>query len=271
MGSFLILLGTVGILASFVMLIVRLVSKKGLVFKQILGLAVISLILGIAGAAISPTAQEGYKQAQTQQPVDQVSQTEQKPPAEQNNNNTPASQTPTNSSKENNNSSAAPVKQEDNKKEEKIASLGFDVDEFKKRFNKAAQEFKSDMRIDNIKVESGAVQDTFQYMLTSHLGIVGAVNKEDGNINSITIIGQGDGTVQSGLNIMVSMGILIATVNPELSPDERGNILKELGIIGDNVDILNLNKDTIRNGKKYFITSSKELGIMFGVENANVN
>ncbi|WP_422444287.1 hypothetical protein [Thermoanaerobacterium sp. DL9XJH110] len=109
MGSFLILLGTLGIIASFVMLIVRLVAKKGLTFKQIAVLAIIAIILDIAGGALSPPVQEGYKQGQTQKPVTQVSQ--QKPPVETNNNNSPTSN---NSSKENNNSSTAPVKAETN-------------------------------------------------------------------------------------------------------------------------------------------------------------
>ncbi|AYO30644.1 hypothetical protein D2962_08405 [Biomaibacter acetigenes] len=114
MGSFLILLGTLGILASFVMLIVRLVAKKGLTFKQIAVLAIIAIILDIAGGALSPPIQEGYKQGQTQKPVTKVSKTEQKPPVEKNNNNSPSQQTSNNSSKENNISSTAPVKAETN-------------------------------------------------------------------------------------------------------------------------------------------------------------
>lgn len=154
---------------------------------------------------------------------------------------------------------------------EKIFSIGLKPDEFKDRFNQAATEFDSDLRITDLNVDEGSVQDTFQYMLTSHLGLIGSINKQDGSIRSVTILGQGDGTAQSGLNIITSMGILIAAVNPEISPNKRGDILRELKIVGDNVDILNLDSETVCNGKKYFVNSSKEIGIMFGVQDANDN
>lgn len=41
---------------------------------------------------------------------------------------------------------------------------------------------------------------------------------------------------------------------------DRVNILRELGLM-DGGDVINLNKDTIRNGIKYSLNTSKELGI----------
>lgn len=65
------------------------------------------------------------------------------------------------------------------------------------------------------------------------------------------------------------MGIIIAATNPEISKEERGNVLKELGLFDENVDISNLDKSAIRNGLKYRIQGSSEIGIMFSVGDVN--
>lgn len=148
-------------------------------------------------------------------------------------------------------------------------TLGFTPSEFKNRFNQAATEFKTELRISNLKVEPGSVQDTFQCQFTNSLGLVGSVNKADGSVRDIMIIGQGDGTAKSGMDIIMSMGILIAAANPELSANERGNILRDLGLLGDNVNLKNLDKKTVRNGRKYHINTSDVIGIMFSVGDAN--
>lgn len=158
---------------------------------------------------------------------------------------------------------------EQKEKPKPIYSLEFTPNEFKDRFNKAANEFQSDLYINSLEVQKGSVQDTFTYKFTNYLSSVGAVNKQDGSLRSVTILGGSDGTPESGMNTISSMGILIAAVNPELSADQRGTILKEIGLLKENVDILNLNGDTVRNGKKYFINSSEQIGIMFGVQDAN--
>lgn len=148
-------------------------------------------------------------------------------------------------------------------------TLGFTSAEFKDRFNKAATELGSDLQISNLTVQPGSVQDSFEYQFTNNLGIIGAINKADGSVRDIVLDGSGDGTVQSVMNIIVSMGIVIAAVDPSLSPSDRGDILKTLGIGDSNADLSNLSRNTVRNGKKYGLTCSQATGIQFGVEDAN--
>lgn len=148
-------------------------------------------------------------------------------------------------------------------------SLGLTPEEFRDRFNTAAKELDTNFYIDNINIQSGSAQDVFQQMLTSNLGLTGSVNKNDGTVRDVMIMGQGDGTIASGMDIIMAMGILMMTVSPELNADERGRILKELGMIGDNIDLTNVDKSTIRNNKKYWVNCSKDIGVMFGVQNAN--
>jgi hypothetical protein len=145
--------------------------------------------------------------------------------------------------------------------------IGMNVDQFKQRFNKASSDSKADLRIGSINIENGEKRNTFQYMFTNSLGVVGAVNKEDGSLNSITMIGGGDGTIKSGANLFMCMAVIIATVNPELQPSERGDILREMGIIGK--DDIAKKGETVRNGIKYSHNFSKEMGLWFVASNAN--
>ncbi|NMM52052.1 hypothetical protein [Paenibacillus aquistagni] len=155
------------------------------------------------------------------------------------------------------------------KKEFPLATIGLTPEEFKSSFNSSSEEFDSDLRIKNISVQDGELQDTFQYMFTANLGIVGTVNKSGGKIRDVMLIGNGDGSAKSGADIVIAMGIIIAATNPELSTEDRGEVLKELGLFDENVDVYNLDKNTVRNGIKYRIQGSEVIGIMFSAGDVN--
>ncbi|MBY0088411.1 hypothetical protein [Brevibacillus brevis] len=152
--------------------------------------------------------------------------------------------------------------------EELTHNIGMNPEQFKTAFNNASKSLKSDLKVGKISIEDGAVQNTFKNNFTKNLGLVGVVNKKDGSVRSVTFIGGGDGTAKSGTDIIISMGLAIMATNPELSVDDRGNVLRELGLM-DGGDVLNLKKDTVRNGIKYSLNTSAELGILFTVSNAN--
>ena len=102
-------------------------------------------------------------------------------------------------------------------------------------------------------------------MFTEHLGIIGTVNKSDGSVKEVMMLGTGDGTYKSGGDIILCMLAIIASVDPKMAADKRIDILKDLGFLGgDDVDLTNLSGKTERNGIKYFISSSSVTGLMFG-------
>lgn len=163
----------------------------------------------------------------------------------------------------------AKAETETEKKAEQIpGTIGMTPEQFKTAFNKVAAEYQSDLIINNITITEGVAQNTFQYMFTKNLGILGTVNKKDGSVREVLLMGAGDGTVKSGADILIGMGILITATNPDLSDIERGNVLRELGVI-DGGDIMDLNKSTVRNGIRYKITTSEDLGIWFSAIDAN--
>lgn len=158
---------------------------------------------------------------------------------------------------------------EEKKKQEIPGTIGMTPEEFKAAFNKFSNDFGSSLKIKTLKVQDGPVQDGFKVILTDNLGITGTVNKKDGSVRDVLILGRGDGTPKSGSDLIVSFGILIAATNPDLSSDERGGVLKDLGFFEKNVDVNKMDKSTIRNGIEYSIKGSDMLGLMFSAKDAN--
>jgi hypothetical protein len=140
------------------------------------------------------------------------------------------------------------------------------IDIFKERFNSFAQETDFSYRITDIKIIEGEVNNVFTYMFNSNLALNGQVNKSDNSIRSLTMISQGDGSINSGLNMLIVIGAIISATNPEISPEEKGEILKELGLMSEQVPLSNLSSSTIKNDIKYFLNVSDVMGITFGAQ-----
>lgn len=143
------------------------------------------------------------------------------------------------------------------------------VDEFQQRFNAMATENELEFQVRSIDIEEGSVNNTFEYHFNDHIGILGALNKADNSVISVTMIGTGDGTEASGANIIVMMLGLIATADPSIKPDDRPKLLKRMGMFTDENDVTNMDAHTVQNGLKYSISSSPTMGIWFSVSSAN--
>jgi hypothetical protein len=150
-----------------------------------------------------------------------------------------------------------------------VVTLGYTPDEFKNRFNDASQQIGSHLKIENLTIQDGPVQDTFNYAFNDQIAIVGSVHKKDGNVRDLMLICQSDGTPSSAADIFVAMGLLIMATNPDLNQDERTEVMKELGLLGDDIDLSNLDKKTIRNNIEYHITFSPQTGFIFSAGHVN--
>jgi hypothetical protein len=167
----------------------------------------------------------------------------------------------------------APKKTESKEKAEqssKPGDIGMDVEGFRKAFNSTAKNLNLiDMTLGKLKVQDGAVQDVFTYKISDYVYLQGSINKSDGSVREVTMVGAGDGTAQSGTDILVTIGLLIASTNPDLTTEERAGVLQDLGLLSEGVDISQINQSTKRNGIKYTIKGSKELGVWFIASDAN--
>jgi hypothetical protein len=140
------------------------------------------------------------------------------------------------------------------------------VRDFRKVFNQTASKNQFNFQLPNIKVINGEANNVFQCKFTDNLGIIGTVDKTNKGVKEITMTGRSDGTLESSTNLILCMAVIIASVDPSLLPEQRGDVLRELGFFGaGNTDIMNLSTKTERNGLEYFFVSNPQLGIMFGV------
>lgn len=149
-------------------------------------------------------------------------------------------------------------------------TIGMTPEEFRKEFNARANSMESPLKISKkFTIEDGPLQDTFQYMFTDYLGITGSVNKADGSVRDIMMLGRGDGTAASGANIIVVMGLVILATNPDIPANDVGGIISDLHVLDDGVDLSTIDESSVRNGIRYHVQGSNELGLMFSAGDAN--
>lgn len=142
-------------------------------------------------------------------------------------------------------------------------SLGLSPDVFKERFNQIAEEIDAPFHINQMKIDKGNV-DSFNVKFSKNNVLFGTITK-DGMIDSVTSISSGDGTIQSGLKMMLLSAIIVRSTSPDLSKEDAGKVVLEM--MGKN----NKSPDATSHSKKignveYFTSLSKDLGYWFGVQ-----
>lgn len=103
---------------------------------------------------------------------------------------------------------------------------------FIRNFNKYAEEFGCPTMPDKpTKDQSGAAARVRTYMLNDNMFIQFQTPSDGGEtLLGIILAGQGDGSPESGKNLLFAAMGTVAAITPGLSADSRGNILRELGI-----------------------------------------
>lgn len=96
--------------------------------------------------------------------------------------------------------------------------------QFVDKYNKAAKAAKVDQKASL----ATANEKSTQVKVGKHNGALLTTNAA-GKITSVIYIGTGDGTPESGANILLGLGFAIAGVKPNWSPKQRLDVLKKLG------------------------------------------
>lgn len=154
---------------------------------------------------------------------------------------------------------------------EKIGTLGYTTEEFKEKWNTVNSQLGSTFPLDNLEVEEGPKQDTFKLLFSKQSAIIGTVNKNEQSVRDVVLVLQGDGTARTATDNLLLMGQLIATTNPSLSPEERAQVLEDLGFKGENIDINKLDGIVEKNGVRYHLQGSDQIGIMLSAGDPNDN
>lgn len=138
-------------------------------------------------------------------------------------------------------------------------------------FQREANQFLKDtapqihMNIDQWSTSSGSVNDVYRYNFSSANALICSVDKSNNKIKNIMFITVPK-TQTDMLNAIAYYATIIAILNPELDSDERGTVIKELGLFEEGADLLNLSGKVVRGSVLYSLTSSKEMGIVFGAD-----
>jgi hypothetical protein len=84
-----------------------------------------------------------------------------------------------------------------------VKTLGITPDQYAARLNELFQDAKLPHRINASNVVTGEVNDVLQAAIGKHTALVATVSKSNGEVMSVTVIGSGDGSERSGLEIMM--------------------------------------------------------------------
>lgn len=146
-------------------------------------------------------------------------------------------------------------------------TLDMRPEDFQREANRFIKETAPQIRmnIERWNISSGSVNDVYKYSFSSANALVCGVDKTNKKIKNIMFITIPK-TQTDMLNAIAYYGTIIAILNPELDADERGAVIRELGLFEEGADLLNLNGKATRGNVLYSLTSSKEMGIVFGVD-----
>ena len=134
------------------------------------------------------------------------------------------------------------------------------VKEFASNYNATAKSYDSEQRA-NIEEQKDGL--AMLVMSTSNGALV-STNAE-GKISSILYIGTGDGTVKSGANIITGIILTIAAIKPEWEPSKRGDVMRKLGLLGNDGN-LPKSSQTVMDGVQFTFSFSQEIVVMLGID-----
>jgi hypothetical protein len=143
-------------------------------------------------------------------------------------------------------------------------SMGITAEQYKSQFNDASLATDgSPFEIINLDIKKGDVFDTAQITFTKNNFMIIGVTKQ-GLINSVSTISSGDGTINSGLNMLYISVVVIRSINTTI--DKEAATKMGLDLFTRAGKSKNKPVEEIINGIKYYAISSDKLGYWFGAE-----
>jgi hypothetical protein len=149
----------------------------------------------------------------------------------------------------------------------KLNGLGFNTAEYLERFKKIAQEGELKTNLTIAKTTVNVDQKIHSVEVSKHLAMLITADKKTDEVITIVLIGDGDGTLVSGLKLLMGFTAAIAASNPDLSKAEREDVLKSL--IGHLGVIKEADAETLRNGVKYHLSRTETVGTWLIISSEN--
>ncbi|ODA07325.1 hypothetical protein [Paenibacillus polymyxa] len=135
------------------------------------------------------------------------------------------------------------------------------VGDFTEAFNAVAKKYKLDyLHISELKEDS----NMFQYKFNDHLSMTGTVDSTH-KIQEVMLIGSGGFQKKTGGNLMIAIIALIMTTNSDYNYDDAQDVIKDTGLLDDDVNLQDFEGATVRNRVKYRIKIKNNDMTTFGI------
>lgn len=138
----------------------------------------------------------------------------------------------------------------------KIVNLGMTQAQFIQAFNNQAAVFGvADYLTIGATTDKTGVQNTFQFLFSQEVGIIGAVDPSTNLVKEVFILASPQ--TEDGLTAMLlAYGLISAVLNPELTQDQRGVLMQELKLTPDSLQKIKTEKTTTYRGNIRYVTQS---------------
>lgn len=142
-------------------------------------------------------------------------------------------------------------------------SLAVSLNDFQERWNQYAVEFH--FTYSDLEISTNDSILNVELIGNNNISFLGDIIEynDEKILKSINMIASGDGSPESGANIFIAIGILVACLNPQEGVDFRKNILAGLELFDIKVGMKN---SIVVNSFRYTVNFNKELGLRFSVQ-----
>ena len=136
-------------------------------------------------------------------------------------------------------------------------NMNLTLDQFVSNFNAAAQNISASYTIRNYRINASAMKKDMVYAFTDQIGIVASIDPVNDRIMNASIMSRVM-TEHSKRQTVIAFNILIATANPELSAEQRAQLIAELNLNSENFPT---STKAMRGNIEYTAQSDKRAGI----------
>lgn len=111
-----------------------------------------------------------------------------------------------------------------------VKTLHMSPSEYAIRINAILKKYEKPYQVDPADITVGEVQDVLRANLGPYTSLIAAVSKETGEIVDVTLIGAGNGTPSSGIEIMLIASAALAAAAPE---SDHREVFRKLSALMD--------------------------------------
>lgn len=152
-----------------------------------------------------------------------------------------------------------------------VANFGMTFEQFKAAYNAMITEnFPSTgWDISSVTLESAKDKDVFIYKFDDNVGLMGATDKNSGMVKEVLVVLVPKTQNEMGKALLAYVTLML-TLSPELTVEQRGELIKELKLVGEDVtDLLNQNDGVAVRGNVIYRTKFiKERGVLHFIASA---